>query len=174
MAIAITQHQVRQGSRGLVVVGSSLELGDLAAVAAGEAAAADATTAAEGFKSSGGSGGVGGVGGEGKLLEGVLQEELRFEAEEAARAHGGAGITGRAALKPQDGDASGPYGSIGGVDVSRHFSYYAFEGGKGESVWKHTSGAFQQDLEGSSEELRPQDDFRWVEILHSKSGSGTV
>lgn len=36
-------------------------------------------------------GGVGGAGGEGKLLEGVLQEELRFEAEEVARAHGGAG-----------------------------------------------------------------------------------
>jgi hypothetical protein len=46
--------------------------------------------------------------------------------------------------------------------VSRHFDYHAFEGGRGEAVWKHTSGSFQkQELEGSSEELRPQDDFRW-------------
>lgn len=67
-----------------------------------------------------------------------------------------AGLTGRAA-KP--GTKDGP-GNIGGVDVSRHFNYYAFEGGKGEQVWKHVSGAFQKDLEESSEELRPQDDFR--------------
>jgi hypothetical protein len=38
-------------------------------------------------------GGAGG--GEGQLLESVLREELRFEAEEAATAHGGAGVTGR-------------------------------------------------------------------------------
>jgi hypothetical protein len=125
------------------------------AVAAGEAAASDAA---------GNFGGVGGAGGEGKLLEGVLQEELRFEAEEAAKAHGGAGVTGRAQIKPGIGDAAaaggGGFGADGGVDVSRHFNYHAFEGGRGEAVWKHTSGAFQQDLEGSSEELRPQDDFR--------------
>ncbi|WIA13628.1 hypothetical protein OEZ85_007192 [Tetradesmus obliquus] len=151
VAIAITPHQVHQGSRGLVVVGSSLELGDMAAVAAGEAAASDGIA---------GGGGVGGAGGEGKLLEGVLQEELRFEAEEAAKAHGGAGLTGRAGVKPGTADAAG-FGSDAGVDVSRHFDYHAFEGGRGEAVWKHTSGSFQQqDLEGSSEELRPQDDFR--------------
>jgi hypothetical protein len=46
--------------------------------------------------------------------------------------------------------------------VSRHFSYYAFEGGKGESVWKHASGAFHKDLEASSDELQPQEDYRWV------------
>jgi hypothetical protein len=137
-----------------VVVGSSIELGDMQAVAAGEAAASDGSIG----------GGVGGVGGEGKLLEGVLQEELRFEAEEAAKAHGGAGLTARLPVKPAgSGDAAsgaGGFGADGGVDVSRHFDYHAFEGGKGEAVWKHTSGAFQQDLEGSSEELRPQDDFR--------------
>jgi hypothetical protein len=121
------------------------------AVAAGQAAADDGSSSG---------GGVGGVGGEGKLLEGVLQEELRFEAEEAARAHGGAGLTGRAAVQPGGGDAAG-FGADGGVDVSRHFDYHAFEGGRGEAVWKHTSGSFQkQELEGSSEELRPQDDFR--------------
>jgi hypothetical protein len=135
-----------------VVIGSSLELGDMQAVAAGQAAADDGSSS---------SGGVGGVGGEGKLLEGVLQEELRFEAEEAARAHGGAGLTGRGPSKPGSGDAAGGFGADGGVDVSRHFDYHAFEGGRGEAVWKHTSGSFQkQELEGSSEELRPQDDFR--------------
>ena len=65
-------------------------------------------------------------------------------------------MTGRAS-KPASKDG---HGSIGGVDVSRHFNYYAFEGGRGETVWKHNSGAFQKDLEESSEELRPQDDFR--------------
>lgn len=59
-----------------------------------------------------------------------------------------------------DGSSGDTTGSVGGVDVSRHFSYYAFEGGKGESVWKHASGAFQKDLQESSEELRPQDDYR--------------
>lgn len=46
------------------------------------------------------------------------------------------------------------------VDVSRHFSYYAFEGGKGESVWKHASGAFHKDLEESADELQPQDFYK--------------
>ena len=36
------------------------------------------------------------AGGEGQLLESVLREELRFEQEEAAKAHGGAGTTARA------------------------------------------------------------------------------
>lgn len=37
----------------------------------------------------------GAAGGEGQLLESVLKEELRFEAEETAKAHGGAGTTAR-------------------------------------------------------------------------------
>lgn len=65
-----------------------------------------------------------------------------------------AGTTGRASKPGSDS-------SIDGVDVSRHFSYYAFEGGRGEQVWTHSSGAFQKDLAESSEELRPQDDFRY-------------
>ncbi|KAF8060078.1 hypothetical protein HT031_005017 [Scenedesmus sp. PABB004] len=153
VAVIITPHQVRQDSRGLVVVGGSLELGDMEAAAAGEAGLADG----------GAGGGVGGAGGEAKLLEGVLEEELRFEAEEAARAHGGAGLTGRAPGAGRGGAAGAQDrapGAAGGVDVSRHFSYYAFEGGRGESVWKHASGAFQTDLEASADELTPQDDFR--------------
>lgn len=50
------------------------------------------------------------------------------------------------------------------VDVSRHFSYYAFEGGHGESIWKHASGAFHKDLEASADELRPQEDYRCVVV----------
>jgi hypothetical protein len=72
----------------------------------------------------------------------------------------GAGLTGRNG--PAKDASSNTVGSIGGVDVSRHFSYYAFDGAKGQSVWKHASGAFQKDLEASSDELRPQDDFRWA------------
>lgn len=44
VAVLITSHQVRQGHRGLVVVGGSLELGDMLAVEAGEAAALDASS----------------------------------------------------------------------------------------------------------------------------------
>lgn len=40
----------------------------------------------------------------------MLKEELRFEAEEAARAHGGAGTTARA---PADGHAAGQVSSKG-------------------------------------------------------------
>lgn len=64
-------------------------------------------------------------GGEGQLLESVLKEELRFEAEEAARAHGGAGTTARA---PTDGHAAGQVRIID--------SYFDSRGGGG-STW-HT------------------------------------
>eukprot|EP00879_Flechtneria_rotunda_P012428 GHRR01012978.1.p1 GENE.GHRR01012978.1~~GHRR01012978.1.p1 ORF type:complete len:348 (+),score=131.18 GHRR01012978.1:48-1091(+) len=170
VAVLITSHQVRQGSRGLVIVGGSLELGDMAAVAAGEATVADTVTTTGAAGQQGIQGNVNAAGsaaaaaGEGKLLESVLQEELRFEAAEAAKAHGGAGITGRTAAAKgtaaESNRAAEGFGSDRGVDVSRHFNYHAFEGGKGEMVWKHASGAFQQDLESSAEELRPQDDFR--------------
>jgi len=60
----------------------------------------------------------------------------------------------------------------GAVDVSRHFSYYAFEGATGESVWKHTSGTFHKDLEGASDELTPQDDYRSVGVVRGYVSGG--
>jgi hypothetical protein len=58
------------------------------------------------------------------------------------------------------------------VDSSRHFSFYAFEGGHGESIWKHTSDAFHKDLENSADELRPQEDYRWVSSRSPVSAGG--
>eukprot|EP00775_Hariotina_reticulata_P004628 gene4628-4882_t len=185
VAVIIMPHQVHKDSRGLVVVGGSLELGDLAGAATGEAilggtdaGSAAATTGGDdaGKPAAGEKHGfqnllhkvhqlhnpkkeaAESVGGEAGLLEAALKEELRFEADESLKAHGGAGLTGRKG--PAKDGSSNLFGSIGGVDISRHFSYYAFDGAKGQSVWKHASGAFQKDLEATSEELRPQDDFR--------------
>lgn len=78
-----------------------------------------------------------------------------------------AGVTGRARKAGSDGDAvdKDSTGIQGGVDVSRHFNYYAFEGGSGEQVWKHVSGAFQKNLADNAEELRPQHDFRYAGSL---------
>lgn len=167
VAIAITPHTVREGGRGLVVVGGSLELGDAAAAAAGDAAIRSGGLEA---------GGVGGAGGEVRLMEAALEEQLRLEAEAAAAAHGGAGITGRGQLPPEQiaRQRGIPVGSVQGepaqaddqgVDTSRHFSMYAFEGGSGDAVWQHASGAFRSgDLEDSAQELRPQDDYRCVRL----------
>jgi hypothetical protein len=107
-----------------------------------------------------------GGGGEGQLLESVLKEELRFEAEESAKAHGGAGATAR--LDKQNPRASSDEAT---VDASRHFSYYAYEGGRGESLWQHTSDAFHKDLDSSSDELRPQEDYRCVHAGLNRAGA---
>jgi hypothetical protein len=115
VAVIITPHQVHKDSRGLVVVGGSLELGDLAGAATGEAVlggtdagSASAITAEdEEGKAAAGEKHKShnflhrihnlkektaeSVGGEGELLEAALQEELRFEADETIKAHGGGG-----------------------------------------------------------------------------------
>ena len=47
-------------------------------------------------------------------------------------------------------------GSLHGADASRHFSYYAFEGGKGLSRWQNLGTEFKRDLEGLKDDLLPQ------------------
>lgn len=71
----------------------------------------------------------------------VLAEELSFE-EGMAHSHGGANSrgAGRKLLfgdEFQEGDIDAAQTESRGVDTSRHFSYYAFEGKTGALRWKH-------------------------------------
>ena len=47
-----------------------------------------------------------------------------------------------------------------GVDTSRHFNYFAFEGARGVQRWHHASTDFHKDLVDLSNELQPQNDYR--------------
>jgi len=141
VAVAITPHRVRGSDRGLVVVGGDVEVGELAAEAEGRGEA-DAA----------GAGRAGGV------LEGVLQDELRWEAEQGEHARS-APRSGKGS--DASASAAGDTAVGAGADTSRHFDYYAFEGGGGESRWSHRAGAFHDgELEAASEELVPQHSFK--------------
>ncbi|KAI8476096.1 MAG: hypothetical protein J3K34DRAFT_285487 [Monoraphidium minutum] len=137
VAVAVTPHRVRGSDRGLVVVGGAAAL----SVLAEEAAGTDAAPAA-------GKGRAGGV------LEGVFEDELRWEAGGISAGGGGAGAAGRVGAVPLTAGA--------GADTSRHFDYFAFEGGGGEPRWEHRAGSFHggEELEAASEELAPQHSFK--------------
>jgi hypothetical protein len=126
------------GDRGLVVVGADVELGDLAAGESGAAA-----------------------GGAASLLEGVLAEEERLASEETRHAHQQA----KAGVNVNLTEAGGKLkqgANKEGVDTSRHFSYFAFEGSRGEAAWTHTidTGRIGLDAEEDAETLEPQHNFR--------------
>lgn len=138
VAVAISHARVRQGDRGLVVIGGDVALGR-----------------------EGGDGGITGGGGVGGVLDGVLRDELRWEEEQETqrgpprdRSLGGTA---------RDGGAGVEAGSMlgAGADASRHFDYFAFEGGGGEPRWSHRAGSFQSgELEAAAEELVPQASFK--------------
>lgn len=46
------------------------------------------------------------------------------------------------------------------VDFSRHFSYFAYEGGHGYDRWTHIGTDFHRDLEMLKNELIPQVNYR--------------
>lgn len=48
----------------------------------------------------------------------------------------------------------------GSVDVSRHFSYYAWEGASGRILWKHQGEDFHRDSAAQSEQVTPQHNYR--------------
>lgn len=142
VAVIVTPHKVHASDRGLVIVGGDVAVGDLAEASAGRHEAAAA-----------GSGRAGGV------LEGVLQEELRWEAEEGQHAHSArADNTGKATAS---NSAMAGLTAGAGADVSRHFDYYSFEGASGEARWNHRADDFHgEELEAASEELQPQMNFK--------------
>ncbi|EIE27009.1 hypothetical protein COCSUDRAFT_83568 [Coccomyxa subellipsoidea C-169] len=100
VAIHISNHTARVGDRGIVVIGGSVDLGDLAHQ---------------------------GDEGESDLID----------------------------TRP----CLGMGGKHQGVDISRHFSYYAFDGGFGALRWKHEAN-FHRDTEKLSQQLLPALDFR--------------
>ncbi|KAG1681506.1 hypothetical protein FOA52_014012 [Chlamydomonas sp. UWO 241] len=130
VALLVGPHQVRKGDRGLVVVGASLQKGD---------------AEGEGLE-------VGSAGGAGSAFsdDDVLREEIRLEAEERQRA--------RSAKETDDLEDVEEGG--GGASVTRHFTYYALEGGRGEERWHHTPADFHRDLETLAGELQPQHNYK--------------
>ena len=54
----------------------------------------------------------------------------------------------------------GSNAGIKGVDTSRHFSMYAFEGGSGGLRWKHEGTDFQTDAGQLQDSTTPQHDHR--------------
>lgn len=48
----------------------------------------------------------------------------------------------------------------GGTAASRHFNYYALEGGKGEERWHHESQDFHRDLVDLAGEMQPQSHYK--------------
>mmetsp|Transcript_21460 Transcript_21460/g.51195 ORF Transcript_21460/g.51195 Transcript_21460/m.51195 type:complete len:700 (-) Transcript_21460:224-2323(-) len=116
VAIHISNHTMVKGDRGVVVVGSGAEYGDLSA-------------------------------GDRPDDEDVLEEELEFE--ESERRH---------SRSKRGEDLDEMFKS--GVDTSRHFSYYAFEGGSGIQRWSHKSTDFHRDAAELAEALIPQHNYR--------------
>ena len=138
VAVYVSPRQVRVGDRGLIVVGADVELGDVAAGEAGTAA-----------------------GGATSLLEGVLAEEERLASEETKHAHQQAKAGAKLNLT-EAGEKLKQGANKDGVDTSRHFSYFAFEGSRGEAVWSHTTetGRIGMEAEEDADALEPQHNFR--------------
>lgn len=133
VSVYISHQRVREGDRGVVVVGGSLDMGDLEDREGLEGADED-----------------------------MLEEQLRMELE--ALAHSTS--AGKDAVLENLSDTAG---ATAGVDTSRHFSYYCFEGAKGIERWRHDSKSFHKDLEELQNELVPQNNYRLdAERLNSR------
>lgn len=130
VAIYLSPHQVRQGDRGLVVVGASLETGDLAS--------------GDGLEVNSANGAVGAF-----SDSDILMEEMQTEEESLLHSKS-------AGDKEKLEDVEG--GSA--ADTTRHFSYYAIEGSSGHERWHHTSSDFQRDLESLAAENQPQNNYK--------------
>ena len=51
-------------------------------------------------------------------------------------------------------------GGASGVDLTRHFSYHAYEAGRGTPRWKHEGMDFHRDMHQLVEEMIPQHNYR--------------
>ncbi|KAL3153753.1 hypothetical protein ABBQ32_013344 [Trebouxia sp. C0010 RCD-2024] len=106
---------MREHDRGVVVVGGSIEMGDL-------------------------------------TEEDPFSDELDVEQEVARLLR-----SGKKEDELQDLDSNA---ETRGVDVSRQFSMYAFEGGSGSLRWKHDGSNFQTDAGQLQDRTVPQHDHR--------------
>lgn len=60
-----------------------------------------------------------------------------------------------------------------GADVSRHFSYYAFEGGEGHNRWTHEGTDYHRDMGAMRKKLIPQINYRYCEVDTSHAADST-
>lgn len=141
VSVHVTPHQVTAGDRGLIVVGSAIQKGDLAS--------------GEGVD-------VSGQGPDAQMQdnEDVFATMQRKMQAEAAHAH-----SAGAKDTLENIDDAGPTGvdaasSLRGLDVSRHFNYHGLEGATGQERWHHTATDFHKDLPELASGLMPQNDYR--------------
>ncbi|DBA75927.1 TPA: hypothetical protein ACH3X2_008986 [Trebouxia sp. C0005] len=115
VAIHISNYTMRREDRGSVVVGGSIEMGDL-------------------------------------TEEDPFSDELDIEQELARLLH-----SGKKEDELQDLDRET---DTKGVDISRHFSMYAFDGGTGNLRWKHEGEDFHKDAAELQDRTVPQHNHR--------------
>eukprot|EP00803_Ostreobium_quekettii_P002515 evm.model.scf_113.4 EVM.evm.TU.scf_113.4 scf_113:72029-79810(+) len=89
----------------------------------------------------------------GEKEEDVFEAEL--EAEKQEREH--MGELGEALTLDDIDDAEG---DTAGVDLSRHFSYHAYEASKGRLRWKHEGTDFHRGMQQLADQMIPQHNYR--------------
>eukprot|EP00854_Cymbomonas_tetramitiformis_P007008 gene7008-8357_t len=133
VAVIITNHTLHPSDRGMVIVGGSIELGDLAGKP--EDPFAEELEAEEGCYE---------VGGKGAMGEGCYERIRRH----------------RQSATMDDFQERFEGGESGTSDRSHHFSYYAFEGATGTELWKHEGQDFHRDGDVLAETLIPQHNYK--------------
>lgn len=115
VAVHISNYTMRREDRGAVVVGGSIEMGDL-------------------------------------TEEDPFSDELEIEQEIARLLHSG--------KKEDELQDLNRETETKGVDISRHFSMYAFDGGTGNLRWKHEGEDFHKDAAELQDRTVPQHNHR--------------
>ena len=88
----------------------------------------------------------------------ILDEELAHE--DMMLGHRGGRRVAPDDLADANGGGQAWEGKGVGVDRSRHFNYYAFDGATGSTRWRHESEDFHRDLDGLADRLTPQHNYR--------------
>ena len=144
VAVHISNHTMRRGDRGVVVIGGSLELGDIASHAASGFYYSDLRLnnglilflfLPYSFLVSPGQAALQKFYNHGTFIAG---DEDPLAAELAAEALTHDGLSKKFGHDVEDTDATSRL-----VDVSRHFSYYAVDGGTGAERWRHEVCLFE-------------------------------
>lgn len=176
----MSPHRVKAQDRGLVVVGGSVRRGDLQAAEAGALTGGalegvleqeEAWEASEaGHAHSAAAGQFRGAWGQ-PLCHPLCPRPGRSAGRLHAVGlveHAGRGATGPTWQLPAwcalagAAKAKAAGGGKTGADSSRHFSYFAFDGGSGQPRWSHTTSSFHrpEEVEAAAEEVTPQHSYR--------------